>query len=131
MRELWISEKDSASNARDSGLIPGLGRSPGKGNGYPLQYTCLENSMDRGSWRATVFGDAKRLILFTFSTISSHRCLGFFLDSQFCFIVFCSLHCFDYYSFVLSSEIGKCGSINFFFLRLLWLAETSYNSIGI
>ena len=41
--------KVSASNAGDPGLIPGLGRSPGEGNGNPLQYSCLENSMDRGA----------------------------------------------------------------------------------
>jgi len=42
--------KESASNAGHLGLIPGLGRSPGEGNGYPLQYSCLENSMDRKDW---------------------------------------------------------------------------------
>ena len=41
--------EEFASNAGDLGLIPGLGRSPGQGNGYPLQYSCLENSTDRGS----------------------------------------------------------------------------------
>ena len=46
--------KESACNAEDLGLIPGLGRSPGEGNGNPLQYSCLENSMDRGAWQATV-----------------------------------------------------------------------------
>ena len=46
--------KDSACNVGDPGLIPGLGRSPGEGNGYPLQYSCLENPMDRGAWQATV-----------------------------------------------------------------------------
>ena len=40
--------KESACNARDPGSVPGLGRSPGEGNGYPLQYSCLENAMDRG-----------------------------------------------------------------------------------
>ena len=45
----------SAEDSRDSGLIPGLGRSPGEGNGKPLQYSCLENSMGRGTWRATVW----------------------------------------------------------------------------
>ena len=44
--------KASACNAGDLGLIPGLGRSPGEGNGSPLQYSCLENSMDRGAWWA-------------------------------------------------------------------------------
>ena len=49
----------SACNAGDPGSIPGLGRSPGEGNGNPLQYSCLENPMDRGAWRATVHGVAK------------------------------------------------------------------------
>ena len=43
--------EESACNARDLGSTPGSGRSPGEGNGYPLQYSCLENSMDRGAWR--------------------------------------------------------------------------------
>ena len=42
--------KESACNAGDLGSIPGLGRSPAEGNGYPLQYSCLENSMNRGAW---------------------------------------------------------------------------------
>ena len=49
----------SACNVGDLGSIPGLGRSSGEGNGYPLQYSGLENSMDRGAWRATVHGLAK------------------------------------------------------------------------
>ena len=49
-----LSGKESACNAGDPGLIPGLGRSPGEGNGNPLQYSCLENPMDRGAWWATV-----------------------------------------------------------------------------
>ena len=48
--------KESACNAGDLGLIPGLGRSPGEGYGYPLQYSCLENPMDRRAWQATVHG---------------------------------------------------------------------------
>ena len=44
----------NTGDARDAGLIPGLGRSPGGGNGNPLQYSCLENTMDRGAWWATV-----------------------------------------------------------------------------
>ena len=48
--------KESACSAGDPGLIPGLGRSPGEGNGNPLQYSCLENSMDGGAWQATVHG---------------------------------------------------------------------------
>ena len=51
--------KESAYSAGDLGLVPGWGRSPGEGNGNPLQYSCLENSMDRGTWRATVMGSQK------------------------------------------------------------------------
>ena len=51
--------KESACNTGDPGSIPGLGRSPGEGNGSPLQYSCLENFIDRGAWQATVLGVAK------------------------------------------------------------------------
>ena len=51
--------KESACNAGDPGLIPGPGRSPGEGNGNPLQFSCLENPTDRGAWWATVPGVAK------------------------------------------------------------------------
>ena len=60
---LWASYgcsgKESAYNAEDTGLIPGLRRSPGEGNGKPLQYSCPENSMDRKAWWATVHGVTK------------------------------------------------------------------------
>ena len=52
--------KESACNVRDLGPIPGLGRSSGERNGYPVQYSCLENSMDIGNQQATVHGVAKR-----------------------------------------------------------------------
>ena len=48
-----------AGDPGDSGSVPGLGRSPGEGNGNPLQYSCLENSMDRGAWGPTVHGVPK------------------------------------------------------------------------
>ena len=48
--------KASACNAGDLGSIPGSGRSPGEGNANPLQYSCLENPMDRGAWQATIHG---------------------------------------------------------------------------
>ena len=51
--------KEFACSARDLGLIPGLARSPGEGNGNPLQYPCLENLMDRGTWWTAVYGVAK------------------------------------------------------------------------
>ena len=56
--------KESACHAGDTGdvgSIPGWGRSPGEGNGNPLQYSCLENSMDRGAWRATAHGVTEEL----------------------------------------------------------------------
>ena len=59
--------KASARNAIDLGSIPGLGRSPGEGNGNPLQYSCLENPMDGGAWWATVHG------VFTFTFLSFYR----------------------------------------------------------
>ena len=54
--------KESACSAGDPGSILGLGRSPGEGNGYLLQYSCLESSMDRGAWQATVHGVPKSQI---------------------------------------------------------------------
>ena len=65
-----LEVKASACNAGDPGSIPRLGRSPGEGNGNPLQYSCLENPMDGGAWWATVHGVAKsrtRLSDFTFT----------------------------------------------------------------
>ena len=53
--------KNPPASAGDEGSIPGLGRSPGEGNGNPLQYSCLGNPMDRGAWQATVHGVAKEL----------------------------------------------------------------------
>ena len=51
--------KNLPAKAGDVSLTPGLGRSPGGGNGNPLQYSCLENPMDRGAWRSTVHGSQK------------------------------------------------------------------------
>ena len=76
-RNIWLlpgfpggsDSKASACNAGDLGLIPGLGRSPGEGNGNPLQYSCLENPMDGGAWQAIVHGvtnSQTRLSDFTF-----------------------------------------------------------------
>ena len=60
----WLSE--SACNAGDLDSIPGPGRSPGEGKGCPLQYSCLENPMDRGAWRALIHGVARRLSKYPF-----------------------------------------------------------------
>ena len=58
-----LAGKESACNAGDLGSIPRLGRPPGEGNGYPLQYSGLENSIDRGAWQATVHGVSNLLLL--------------------------------------------------------------------
>ena len=55
----WLGGKESACNARDVGSIPGSGKPFREGNGNPLQYSCLENSIDRGTWLATVHGVAQ------------------------------------------------------------------------
>ena len=61
----WLSGEESACHAGDvagaEGSIPGSGKSPGEGNGNPLQYSCLGNPTDRGAWQATVHGVAKDL----------------------------------------------------------------------
>ena len=64
----WLSGKKknslaNAGDARDAGLIPGLGRSPGEGNGNPIQYSCLGNPMDKGAWQAILFIWGKELKL--------------------------------------------------------------------
>ena len=61
--------KNLPANAGDVGLVPGSGKSPGEGNGYPVQYSCLENSRDRGAWWATVHGVAKSQTRLTDRTI--------------------------------------------------------------
>ena len=80
--------KEFTCNVGDLGSIPGLGRSPGEGNGNPLQYSGLENSMDRGAWQATVHGGLKesdtteRLSLFILSDLGMRQIsqvLGSFL----------------------------------------------------
>ena len=55
----WLSGKESTRNAGGAGLIPGSGKSPGEGNGNPLQYSCLGSLMDRGAGKARVHGVAK------------------------------------------------------------------------
>jgi len=63
------SGKESACNEGDLGSIPGLGRSPGEGNGYPLQYSGLVNPTDRGAWQVTVAKSQTRLCDFHFTLL--------------------------------------------------------------
>ena len=65
----------NAGHVRDVGLIPGLGRSPGEGHGNPLQYSCLENPMDRGAWRATAHRVAKSWTPLSNFTLFINCCL--------------------------------------------------------
>ena len=61
---------DNAGDVRDTGSTPGLGRSPGEVNGYPVQYSCLENPMDRRAWWATVHGATES----DATEVTSHTC---------------------------------------------------------
>ena len=83
----WASQvaqlvKNPPASAGDVSSIPGSGRSPGEGNGNPLQYSCLENPKDRGAWQATVHGvaesDATELQLMHMLLFTKLRTLGFF-----------------------------------------------------
>ena len=65
-------DKESSCNAGDSGSIPGLGGSPGEGNGNPLQYSCLENPKDREVWQATIHGIALSRIQLSDSHTHTH-----------------------------------------------------------
>ena len=68
--------EESDCNARDPGLNPGLGRAPGEGNGYPLQYSCLGNPVHRGAWWATVHGVAKSRTRLSNSTTTTEPFKG-------------------------------------------------------
>ena len=86
--------KESACNAGDQGSISGLGRSPGEGNGNPLQYSCLENSMDRGAWWATVYG----VLIFSLAvSLATSVLILLFQRIGFCFIDFSLLLCVQFY----------------------------------
>ena len=85
-------DKVSTCNAGDPGSIPGLGRSPGEGNGNPLQYSCLENPINRGAWWATVHGVTKsRIWLSNFTFFLSF--FFFRLVTQWCLILFYPMDC--------------------------------------
>ena len=91
--------KESACNAGDLGSIPGSGRSSGEGNGNPLQYSCLENPMDRGAWRATVHEVTKS---WTLLKRLSTQCNDYFwLFTKFCHMSFIMLCLVDFWLFPL------------------------------
>ena len=75
------SGKEFTCNVGDLGSIPGSGRSPRGQNGNPLHYSCLENPMDRGAWRATVFGVAKSWTRLSDKHFHFHQSKGIFWDT--------------------------------------------------
>ena len=92
--------KNLPANARDTGSIPGLGRSPGGGYGNPLQYSGVENSMDRGAWWATVHGVTKESD--TGKNQSTHR---FLICISFLFILEFELNqCFRTFTNIVSKQ---------------------------
>ena len=105
--QVALGVKNSPANAgdiRDVGLIPGSGRSPGGRHGNPLQYSCLENPMDRGAWRATVHGNAKSWTWLEW--LSQHACTS---TSKACQLLQEELKCKDNKTRFLSSK--KCSLV--------------------
>ena len=84
----------NAGDVRDQGLTPGSGRSPGVGNGNPLQYSCLGNLTDRGAWRATVQGVVKSQTQLTHTNTHTSRSLFSLLFFD-CFLLIWSKRVFD------------------------------------
>ena len=104
----WLSGKESACNSGDPGSIPGLRRSPGEGNGDPLQYSCRDNPMNGGAWWATVHGNM------TEHTDRHHAletALSSFLNPYSCLTISWSL-------FMILSTLSKC---RFFSRCWIWL----------
>ena len=136
-----LDGKESACNAGDLGSIPGLGRSPGEGNGYPLQYSCLENSKDRGVWKAIVTWVTKELdrteqLTLTYSCIDGHLFL-IFLSASFMSILqsiysWCPINCkflkwHKYFVFnFISCRESKCSLITNI-SRRPWMRPESMN----
>ena len=106
------SGKESTCNAGDRGLIPGSRRSPGEGNGNPLQYCCLENPMDRGVWQATVCFEGFLTFapdVWWFWIYSILVWFGTFLAGVFCIDFFTGA--FSSASFSLASLLVFCGTL--------------------
>ena len=113
--------KESACSARDPGLIPGSGRSPGEGNGNPLQYPCLENSIDWGAWLATDHGvaesDTTEQLHFT-NIINTSHSLSSFLTSNSQSVV---LHPFYYHEYLKANpRYHVVSTENVLLQRRLW-----------
>ena len=108
---------------RDAGSIPGLGRSPGGGHGNPLQYSCLENPMDRGAWRATAHRVTKSRIWLKRVGMHTPRSYDFFLNSKgYCEITY------HYESEGISSRTGHPALAHA--MEPLRCSQTSYRGCG-
>ena len=129
--------KASAYNMGDPGSIPGSGRSPGEGNGNPLQYSCLENPMDAGAWLATVHGVAKSrtwLSDFTITiTIDIYVPFAIFLIFGVGFVdLFSSLVFLDYinpFNICCKAGLIVLNSLNFCFSEKLFVSPSILNEI--
>ena len=93
----------SAGDVRDAGLIPGSGRSPGVGNGNPLQYSCLENPMDRGAWQAAVHGVTKSHNMTEVTWHTAHNNIPSYEYTTFCPSMYLSMDVW------VVSLFGCCG----------------------
>ena len=120
--------KESDSNAEDLGSIPGSGRSPGEGNGNPLQYSCPESPKDRGAWRAIAHGVAneldmtERLNLPAYSFVDRHLCFHLFTivnsAMNMCINICVPVTAFSSFGYIFRSGIaGSYGDSMFYFLR--------------
>ena len=99
--------KESSCNARDPGLIPGSGRFPGEGNGYPLQCSCLENSMGRGAWQTIVHevAESQTWVSWYFIIIFHYNNL-IFLNYSFLYTNVLLVKAIFYHSYILQTAPG-------------------------
>ena len=117
---IWMVIKNLPANAGDVSLIPWLGRSPGEGNDHPLQYSCLENPVDRGAWKATVHGVEKESD--TVDWVAEHACthtLSSYDWSLFCLPLPQNLCSSGYLLLLQFVPKIPCGVLHIFHL-LLW-----------
>ena len=105
----WLGgKKNPSANAGDTSWIPEWGRSPGGGNGNPLQYPCLENPMDRGAWRGTVHGVAKGQ-----TRLSDWACTHACLFYRLCYSTHqCRRHLYIYWALTMYQHCSTCCEAN-------------------
>ena len=135
MNQFWLSDKESVCNEGDAGnggSVPGLGRSPGGGHVNPLQYSCLENPMDREAWWATVHGVAESWT--RLEQLSTHApvCLSFHLFkgicvvSNFLWLQIKLLYAFDLEADLFASLCHTTVSALLIWVEILWEHKFSF-----